>query len=1125
MVHEEIDEEKKDFFRLQIGKIFDQVQTSLSNHRKNHVALYKLHTELANMKQPINHGCDFKLVGEIFFRNQFSHLFARVFPHKKGVRSADLVIKFVGAYVRFINEKVIEERQEDEDKDEEDEDEDEPETHATRFTARLLSFLREGISSKDKNVRYRVLQAIAEMISHMGGIEPDVFKRLKAELLERTNDKEADIRIQAVISLANLSDADNSEDDSDSDSDDDDDTPSIQDSLVQILARDPSSEVRRVTLMNIPINEHTFPHVLARMRDTSPTVRKALYSVILEERVKPQADPKWQCQVNYLHPRCLTIARREKIIRNGLRDTESAVKRATESLILTWLNLFDEKDDLLPRTHDGSREQNDQNQKIIALLSHFFLSSQDSIAEELLISLFNNPSIFSRIHFDVSYWENMTFEKAFLIRVFTQYCTSKKKEPELEATLPVVTQLAFYIQSTYNKLLEHISGSAQQGPDSADQDTISTSELEDRREASESTLSELLKLACYLDYTDEIGRRKMFQLVREMLRNEALLESSMLRCLDVLAEVSTKKDLVRVVVEEVQELRDNAYGADGNDGEQSQNPDVSIDESQENLSPKAARTSRDQLSQEQQLRVNVVDLKCLSLLRGMLERIKGKLDQNLSLDGVFRDLIIPSIQRKETQSRQKGLECFALYCLIDKELATRSFAYLMKQVADSPVAIKVTIMRALFDVVMKHKRAIFQAPQMTIEVFVAFVLPMLQEQEDASLKVTLCQGVSKLLYSDVIPHDELLIYLIKIFITPATQDNQELYQWLNLFFQLYSWEKQEHQRKIREAFVRIFLDVCQDRQDAPDADQIASSMLVEIFIHWTNPLQLADLSQRGNTESSDKHVDYSIQMDLAYDIIKVLIHPGLKVNISKEDRRVLCQALLRLYVPDTIDSRKIKGLYCLMQHVHQRSLGDAVAKNSFKKFEAMICKKFEKELENCSEDDLRKLDYYQDMFKFLDDIIPMSDDEDDFDESNAAPKKRRSQSTGSLAPDEDLEQKPFVGGERARKRARLSSDAEVSASKRVLPKRAAKTNAKPIQIINLEEYEEDTGSAETLTSAVSRLSVQQSAEVSVNESQLDRDISKLLDPLSSATSNTVDSIMDEDTEDEEEEVSELLVDD
>lgn len=55
--------------------------------------------------------------------------------------------------------------------DERRQQDDDDDTVASRFTARLLRFLLKGISAKDKNVRYRVLQTLVEMISHLGEIE------------------------------------------------------------------------------------------------------------------------------------------------------------------------------------------------------------------------------------------------------------------------------------------------------------------------------------------------------------------------------------------------------------------------------------------------------------------------------------------------------------------------------------------------------------------------------------------------------------------------------------------------------------------------------------------------------------------------------------------------------------------------------------------------------------------------------------------------------------------------------------------------------------------------------------------------------------------------------------------
>lgn len=74
------------------------------------------------------------------------------------------------------------------------------------------------------------------------------------------------------------------------------------------------------------------------------------------------------------------------------------------------------------------------------------------------------------------------------------------------AGIPVVTSCAFRIQDAYNALV-----AANEAKHNEDE------ENEDARHNKEFIAGELLKLAVNLDYADEIGRRKMFALVREYL--------------------------------------------------------------------------------------------------------------------------------------------------------------------------------------------------------------------------------------------------------------------------------------------------------------------------------------------------------------------------------------------------------------------------------------------------------------------------------------------------------------------------------------------------------------------------------------------------------------------------------
>jgi condensin complex subunit 3 len=123
--------------------------------------------------------------------------------------------------------------------------------------------------------------------------------------------------------------------------------------------------------------------------------------------------------------------------------------------------------------------------------------------------------------------------------------------------------------------------------DDSNIDEVERITREDARIDKESVIAELLKLAVHLDYSDEIGRRKMFQLVREwgslvcferltfslgdMLGKHDLPEMLLAPCLDVMRTLSpSERDLIRIVVETVHELGNSVDADDGNEVANSQ---------------------------------------------------------------------------------------------------------------------------------------------------------------------------------------------------------------------------------------------------------------------------------------------------------------------------------------------------------------------------------------------------------------------------------------------------------------------------------------------------------------------------------------------------------------------------
>lgn len=96
--------ESTESLQTSVAAIFDQAQTSLANHRKNCVALYKLHVKASaamDKKSKKNAGG----LDQSTFIEAFLDMVSRVVAVKKGPPTVERIIKFVAQYVRFVNEK------------------------------------------------------------------------------------------------------------------------------------------------------------------------------------------------------------------------------------------------------------------------------------------------------------------------------------------------------------------------------------------------------------------------------------------------------------------------------------------------------------------------------------------------------------------------------------------------------------------------------------------------------------------------------------------------------------------------------------------------------------------------------------------------------------------------------------------------------------------------------------------------------------------------------------------------------------------------------------------------------------------------------------------------------------
>ncbi|KAG6903032.1 hypothetical protein C0995_007465 [Termitomyces sp. Mi166 len=1047
-----------DKIATQVPRIFEQAQNSLANHQKNLVALYKLQTEAAQCTEETRNRRGVRLVGEKIFEEAILQMLTRVLSLKKGVTPADRIVKFIGGAAY---ELAALEQQNQEGADEDDD------TTASRFTARLLKFFFKGFLSKDKNVRYRILQSVAEMVSHLGLVDEEVYSELRSSLMDRINDREVNVRVQAVIALSKLSGTEGPSEEGEQ---------TVQDLLSDIIKHDSSADVRRAAALNFPIDETTIPAVLDRTRDTDTTIRKLVYSAILEKNVTVGGDDR---MMGPTHPRALTIAQRELIIRNGLGDREPSVRAAAASLLGRWVDVVGEQ----PAKLEGKENPDVKVENgLVELLKMLDLTEQKYPVDAVLSIFTSRPEIFQTMTFGHDYWQNLTPETAFLARVFVEHGMATNDDARLEAVLPVVTELAFRIQDTFNELTSRIDDEeeARLMTDLSEDERI---QYEDARLEKEAIIGELLQLAVNLDYSDEIGRRKMFQLVRDMLSQELLPQSLLNKCLDVLRKLSpSERDLIRVVVELVQDLRDWILGDEEEDPTKDADAETSSGETPGTVRAPRPNPPREQ-TVEEKARADAIDLKCLLLCIGMLERVNGTLDENSTLEGILEELIIPSVKRKEYVFREKGLISLGLCCLIAKDsdtnvwdlkpLAVNSARFFIEQVPSSPPSLQENLLQIVFDVLMVHEVELRKNRPEIIPFIIGELIDLLSTAASDKVRALVGLGLSKLILAGIITEEKM--------------------------------------------FLRAYKTLKKDRENLDeDEEMISPAQITTLFSDWTDPNKLRTVVDAHGKTNSEHQANMSIQLDLAVKILRSL----LEENWEKDDKKVLCQLLTKLYLPDCADDDKVKELKVLMYTLClRRPIRDTTTNNAFAKFEAAVMKKFGKQLQDFNEEEYRKLEQLEELFSFVDSIIPDEEEEEvGLDEPKRKGKKRRSDSIMTTTTEGD-DVTSAGSSKRGRskprsKRPRLSNSDDASDDEgaglhtpppaRTVPKRSAATK-KPPQDIYVSSGSDD----EDYTPA-SR-SGRSTEHVKEEEQELDGNV-------------TFDSIIDGD-EDEEDEVHGLLAED
>lgn len=544
-------------------------------------------------------------------------------------------------------------------------------------------------------------------------------------------------------------------------------------------------------MLNVPPTAQNLPHLLERLQDVDAANRRCVYLGVLRALVDEQ--PVEEADgVRFVASLGLGEAAITEVAKTGMHERDESVRRAARKLAYHWL------------TACGGN--------ILVLLEHLHVSTSGAGEPVVLALLEDHAEVQDAAAMLVSnrdFWSDMGPERAVLTRCLVQYLAAHGLDARIDDVMPPVTALAFCIQGEYEALSDMLE---QQAVEELEEDMPAIQDAQSGE--SVFVLDELLALAMRADFGDEIGRRKMFVLVREMLANAWLPAVLVPRCLDVLLGLSAgQRDFAQMVVELVQALEDD-----------SEAPDAQPDAPDALDAPDAGMMQtpvRDSLSWQTRLAADTpaqaaqraaLDERRLLIMRAMLERVASSLQDNVAFHGLIPQLIVPAVKSKDAAVREQGIVCLGLCSLLDAQMALDTFPLLLDQIQRATGGIRERCIECLFDLLVVHgvdalvarSAQVAQAEydgdeeralQFARQQLLAFLLGLL-ENHDPVAQAVAAEGFAKLLLTGVVASDDVVRSLVLVYMSPDTADNQALRQCLSYFLPLYFSSHARHQRVI-----------------------------------------------------------------------------------------------------------------------------------------------------------------------------------------------------------------------------------------------------------------------------------------------------------------------------------------
>ncbi|SZE99917.1 unnamed protein product [Blumeria hordei] len=921
--------------RTRISTVFFDAQRNIAGHRKLVVTLRKLQ-EACSPDTSHQHKKKNRVEGfeEDKFIDQFLRCSLHVLPVRKSENVGDRLIQFIGLFIKLAYEK--EEIPEQSNKKERDIIS-KYDTPTTRLTYQLAKFIIPYLTAKDKTVRYRSTQLISQIINSLDFIGEELYQLFRQDLTKRIHDKEATIRVQAVLGLSRL--ASNNIYKEPGDSVLDTDEAELLSKLLSVLQNDPAAEVRKTLLIELPILPSTLPNLLERARDQDPAIRRALYSKLL-----PTLG-------DFRH---LSLSMREKLLRWGLRDRDDNVVKATHKIFCErWIEDCAASAESEAADDGGGRNvarngilRPPNLDALLELLERIDVVNSGisgGIALEAMRGFWDSRADYrDQICFEGDFWDTLTAESVFMARTYNDFCRtsqSDKYESIIEEKMPEVTRLAFYLERYTHVLMETLAriSRQEQREDPDEEDTVEQ----------EFIVEQLLHIVRTLDYSDEIGRRKMFSLLRQSLSKSDLPEEITKLTVEALrhicaADASGEREFCSVVLEAVADVHDTIVDDLITEGDNEE----SFHSAKSELSSANTRESKEKSEEEKQkqaIREILVNIKCLHIVQCMLENVAGNLQQNSDLIAMLNNLVVPAVRSHEAPVRERGLLCLGLCSLLDKSLAEENLTLFIHFFSKGHPALQITALQIITDVLATHGAHFLEQNPLLLKVYLK---ALKSGNKTPEVQAVATVAVAKLLLDRVISNtssavEEFLRVLVVMYFDPSTASNVSMRQTLAYFLSVYSYSSQENQGRMRKVAVDTFhklfeINETEDDEYEAEGEMISLTVIGAHLVDWTDPRKCY-VPQDHMTrleETPKKNVNGDVHLELAQDIIE-----SFNSSISREEKKILASLLTKIHVSPASTPSLLCEVYNLVtETIDRKIITDTTGRNALFKIHVSLGK-------------------------------------------------------------------------------------------------------------------------------------------------------------------------------------------